>query len=138
LSVSAREIRTRRYQSIEVKPTYGLTDDQVESMILESFEYAEADIEARLVIEARNETETVLKACKRSVGEEEWAGLSEEERKQINGAVERLKEAAGKEDHQAIRDAIEVLNESTMKLAELIMTAAIGKAIKNKRVKEIQ
>ena len=138
LSVSAREIRTRRYQSIEVKPTYGLTDDQVESMILESFEYAEADIEARLVIEARNETETVLKACKRSVGEEEWAGLSEEERKQINGAVERLKEAAGKEDHQAIRDAIEVLNECTMKLAELIMTAAIGKAIKNKRVKEIQ
>lgn len=138
LSVSAREIRTRKYQSIEVKPTYGLTDDQVESMILESFEYAEADIEARLVIEARNETETVLKACERSMGEEEWAGLSEEERKQIDGAVERLKEAAGKEDHQAIRDAIEALNESTMKLAELIMTAAIGKAIKNKRVKEIQ
>ncbi len=137
LSVSAREIRTGKYQSIEVKPTYGLTDDQVESMILESFEYAEADIEARLVIEARNEAETVLKACERSMGEEEWAGLSEEERKQIDGAVERLKEATGKEDHQAIRDSIEVLNESTMKLAELIMTAAIGKAIKNKRVKEI-
>ena len=62
LSVSAQEQRTGKYQSIEVKPTYGLTDEQVEQMILESFEYAEADIEARLVIEARNEAETVLNA----------------------------------------------------------------------------
>ena len=62
LSVSAQEQRTGKYQSIEVKPTYGLTDEQVEQMILDSFEYAEADIEARQVIEARNEAELVLNA----------------------------------------------------------------------------
>jgi Fe-S protein assembly chaperone HscA len=59
LSVSAVEQRTGKGQSIEVKPTYGLTDDDVERMILESFEYAEADLEARQVIEARNEAESV-------------------------------------------------------------------------------
>ena len=62
LSVSAQEQRTEKYSSIEVKPTYGLTDEQVEHMILESFEYAEADIDARQVIESRNEAETVLHA----------------------------------------------------------------------------
>src|SRR6185503_7729717 len=59
LNVSAREQRTSKFQSVEVKPTYGLTDDQVESMLLASFEYAESDIEARQVIEARNEAELV-------------------------------------------------------------------------------
>src|SRR5207247_8888243 len=59
LIVSAQEQRTNKHQSIEVKPTYGLTDEQVEQMILESFEYAETDIAARLAIEARNEAETV-------------------------------------------------------------------------------
>ncbi len=138
LHVSARELRTGKYQSIDVKPTYGLNDEQVETMILDSFEHAEDDIEARLVIEARNEAQTVLEACERSTGEEEWAGLSDGDRKRIDDAIQQLKESTGKEDHQAIRDAIEALNEATMKLAELIMTAAIGKAIKNKRVKEIQ
>jgi molecular chaperone DnaK (HSP70) len=55
LSVSAQEQRTGQYQSVAVKPTYGLTDDEVEKMILDSFEHAEADIEARELIEARNE-----------------------------------------------------------------------------------
>ena len=138
LSVSAKELRTGRYQSVEVTPTYGLTDEQVETMIIESYENAETDIEARLVIEARNEAENVIKACERSIDEEAWEGLAEEEKNEILAAVGRLKEATGKEDHQLIRDAIEALNEATMKLAELIMTEAIGKAIKNKRVKEIQ
>jgi molecular chaperone DnaK len=138
LSVSAKELRTGRYQSVEVTPTYGLTDEQVETMIIESYENAETDIEARLVIEARNEAENVIKACERSIDEEAWEGLAEEEKNEILTAVGSLKEATGKEDHQLIRDAIEALNEATMNLAELIMTEAIGKAIKNKRVKEIQ
>src|SRR5438876_2170520 len=70
LSVSAKEQRTGKYESMEVKPTYGLTDEQVEQMILESFEYAEADIEARLVIESRNEAETVLNATAKGTADE--------------------------------------------------------------------
>ena len=59
LSVTARELRTDIEQTIEVKPSYGLTDEEVERMLLESFEHAEADFAARLLIEARNEAETV-------------------------------------------------------------------------------
>ena len=138
LNVSAVEQRTERYQSMDVKPTYGLTDEQVETMILDSFEHAEEDIDARLLIEARNEARTVLKACERSRREEQYLELSDEEKRAINAAVEHLASSIKADDHQAVRDAIEQLNEKTMGLAELIMTAAIGKALKNKRVREIQ
>ncbi len=138
LSVSAQEQRTGKYQSIEVKPTYGLTDEQVEQMILESFEYAEADIEARLVIEARNEAETVLNATKKGLADEEYANLSDEEKKEIDSAVKNLREVMKSTNHQAIREAIEKLSASTMHLAELIMNSAISRALKDKRVKEIE
>ncbi len=138
LNVSAMEKRTGKFQSVDIKPTYGLTDEQVETMILESFEHAEADIDVRLVIEARNEARTVLDACERSRVNEEYVQLPTEEKQEIETAVEALREAINTEDHQVIRDAIEQLNEKTMRVAELIMTAAIGKALKNKRVREIQ
>ena len=54
-------------QTIEVKPSYGLTDEEVERMLIESFEHAEADVEARLLIEARNEAETVVRATEKSL-----------------------------------------------------------------------
>ena len=138
LSVSAQEQRTNKYQSIEVKPTYGLTDEQVEHMILESFEYAEADIEARLLIEGRNEAETVLNATGKGVADEQYASLSEEEKAEITAATARLREVMRGNDHQAIRQAIERLSNATMHLAELIMNSAISKALKDKRVREIQ
>ena len=138
LNVSAMEKRTGKFQSVDIKPTYGLTDEQVETMILDSFEHAEEDIDARLVIEARNEARTVLDACERSRVNEEYVQLPTEEKQEIETAVEALREAINTEDHQVIRDAIEQLNEKTMRVAELIMTAAIGKALKNKRVREIQ
>jgi Fe-S protein assembly chaperone HscA len=137
LSVSARELRTGQYQSIDVRPTYGLTDSEVEQMILESFDHAEADIEARLVIEARNEARTVLRAAERSRSEEEYGELSEEERARIAEATRKLGTTVDSEDHQAIRGAIEELNQATMGLAERIMNAAIRKALKNKRVRDI-
>jgi len=137
LSVSAQEQRTGKYQSIEVKPTYGLTDEQVEHMILESFEYAESDIEARLVIEARNEAETVLNATAKGLTDEQYAALPEEERNEITAATKALRGVLKTGDHKAIRDSIEKLSNATMHLAELIMNAAISKALKDKRVREI-
>jgi molecular chaperone DnaK/molecular chaperone HscA len=138
LSVSAQEQRTGKYQSIEVKPTYGLTDEQVEQMILDSFEYAEADIEARQVIEARNEAETVLNATKKGMADEQYAELTAEEKAAISAAAEHLREVVQRDDHHAIREAIDRLSQATMHLAELIMNAAISKALKDKRVREIQ
>ena len=138
LSVSAQEQRTARFASIEVKPTYGLTDEQVESMILESFEYAEADIEARQLIEARNEADTVLRATAKGVADEQYANLSPEEQAEIDAATEQLKSTLQTDDHRAIREALERLSQATMHLAEFIMNAAIAKALKDKRVREIQ
>ena len=137
LSVAAQEQRTGKYQSIEVKPTYGLTDEQVEHMILESFEYAESDIEARLLIEARNEAETVLNATAKGLADEQYANLPDEEKAEIAAASKNLRDLMRSENHQAIRDAIERLSNATMHLAELIMNTAIAKALKDKRVREI-
>lgn len=138
LSVSAQEQRTGKYQSIEVKPTYGLTDGQVEQMILDSFEYAEADIEARQVIEARIEAETVLNATAKGITDEQYTRLSPEEKSEIWAAADHLREVMKRDDHHAIRDAIERLSHATMHLAELIMNSAIAKALKDKHVREIQ
>ena len=107
-------------------------------MILDSFEYAEADIEARQVIEARNEAETVLNATAKGIKEEQYAELTAEEKSEINAAADHLRDVIKRDDHQAIRDAIERLSQSTMRLAELIMTSAISKALKDKHVREIQ
>ena len=138
LSVSAQEQRTGKYQSIEVKPTYGLTDEQVENMILESFEYAESDIDARLVIESRIEAETVLNATAKGIRDDEYQQLSPDEKAEITAAVQHLRETMKMEDHTAIRDAIERVSEATMRLAEFIMNGAISKALKDKRVREVQ
>jgi len=107
-------------------------------MILESFEYAEVDIAARLVIEARNEAETVLNATAKGIADEQYANLSEEERAEIAAASARLREVMRTNDHEVIRQSIERLSNATMHLAELIMNAAISKALKDKRVREIQ
>ena len=138
LSVSAQEQRTGKYQSIEVKPTYGLNDEQVEQMILESFEYAEADIEARLVIEARNEAETVLNATEKGKHDRQYEQLSTEEKEEIKTAEIALRAAMAGNGHHAIRESIDRLSEGTKRLAELIMNQAISNALKDKRVREIQ
>lgn len=137
LNVSAREQRTNKFQSIEVKPTYGLTDEQVETMILDSFEYAESDIEARQVIEARNEAELVLAATEKGVHNEHFQKLPAEEKSGITTSVAHLHEAMKTDSHTNIRAAIEQLSASTQNLAELIMNSAIEKALKDKRVREI-
>src|SRR5437667_6491663 len=76
LSVTARELRTDVEQTIEVKPSYGLTDEQVEQMLLDSFENAEADFAARLLIEARNEAETVIQATEKSLRAPEFRDVA--------------------------------------------------------------
>src|SRR5437773_1966714 len=69
LQVTAREQRTDKAASIEVRPTYGLSETDVERMVEESFEYAEADVEARMLIEARNEADTVMTHVRRALGQ---------------------------------------------------------------------
>src|SRR5208283_3635365 len=89
LHVSAREQRSGKAAQIEVKPTYGLTDEQVENMILDSFDHAEEDFSKRLLIEARNEADAILGAVGRAPQNPAWNELSAEEQAAIAVARDR-------------------------------------------------
>src|SRR5262249_24626818 len=84
LHVSAREQRSGKEAEIEVQPSYGLTDDQVESMILDSFDYAEEDFRQRQIIEARTEANTIQTALEKGRNNPAWQQLTSDERKQID------------------------------------------------------
>ena len=132
LHVSAREQRSGKEAEIEVRPTYGLTDEQVESMILESFDYAEEDFRKRQVIEARNEADSMLMHLEKARGNAAWQQLSADEHKKITGLESALKNTTKADDHRAIRDAVEVLNQATTHLAELMMDSAVSSVLKGK------
>jgi len=132
LQVTAREQRSGQQANIEVKPTYGLTDEQVEGMILDSFDHAEEDFAARLLIEARNEAETILTAVDRAPGNPAWKHLTGEEQAAIAAARDRLAAVDLGEDLSAIRDATLALDHATRRFAELMMDAAVTTAIRGK------
>ena len=132
LHVSAREQRSGQAAQIEVKPTYGLTDEQVESMILESFDNAEADFAKRLLIEARNEAETILAAVERAPQSPAWAQLRGEEQSAITAARDRLIQAKAGEDAAQVRNATLALDQATHRFAELMMEAAVSSALRGK------
>ncbi|MGO9338322.1 MAG: Fe-S protein assembly chaperone HscA [Terracidiphilus sp.] len=132
LKVTAREQRSGQAAKIEVKPTYGLTDEQVESMILDSFDHAEEDFAKRLLIEARNEAETILSAVERAPQSAVWAVLTGEEQAAIAAARDRLQAVKLGEDAKAIRDATLALDRATRRFAELMMEAAVSTAIRGK------
>ncbi|MDR3751676.1 MAG: Fe-S protein assembly chaperone HscA [Terracidiphilus sp.] len=132
LKVSAREQRSGKAAKIEVKPTYGLTDEQVESMILDSFDHAEEDFARRLLIEARNEAETILSAVERAPENPTWKLLTGEEQGAIGSARDQLSAVKLGEDVGAIRNATLALDQATRRFAELMMDAAVAGAIRGK------
>jgi molecular chaperone DnaK (HSP70) len=132
LKVTAREQRSGQAAKIEVKPTYGLTDDQVESMILDSFDNAEADFAKRLLIEARLEAENILVLVERAPLKPAWAQLTGEELAAIAAARDRLQTVLLGEDDKAIRAATLALDQATRRFAELMMEAAVTTAIRGK------
>jgi len=136
LPVSAREQRSGQAAQIEVKPTYGLTDEQVESMILDSFDNAEADFAKRLLIEARNEAETILAAVERAPQNPAWAALRGEEQAAIFAARDRLAEIKQGDDAAQIRNATLALDQSTRRFAELMMDAAVSSALRGKTMND--
>jgi chaperone protein DnaK len=135
LQVNAKELRTGKAASIEVKASYGLTDAQVERMIEESFVHAEEDVASRLLIETRNEADTVVRATERALGQ--GSGLiGEDEAARIKEALAALKAVRDGNDRNAIREATERLNQSTLHLAEILMDSALKEALTAKRVTE--
>jgi molecular chaperone DnaK (HSP70) len=142
LSVTARELRTDVEQTIEVKPSYGLTDEQVEQMLLDSFEHAEADFEARLLIEARNEAEAVMAATEKSLRspdfpEIEKAELAPGERQRIESILSALKMVLNSKDRETIQKWTQALNDATRHLAEVMMNRSVQAALAGKNVNDM-
>jgi molecular chaperone DnaK (HSP70) len=142
LNATAAELRTNLEQTIEVKPSYGLTDDEVERMLLDSFEHAEADITARLLIEARNEADNVVHATEKSLRSPEFGDIARDdlapgEQERIETALAELKAVIGSADREAIQQRTHALNEATQHLAETMMNRSVQAALAGKSLDDI-
>jgi Fe-S protein assembly chaperone HscA len=132
LQVTAREQRSGLEAQIEVKPSYGLTDEQVETMILDSFDNAETDFAARQLIEARLEADNILDKVEKAARQPVWQLLTADEVAAIHAAMARLSDVKSGNDLEAIRAATTALDQATRNLAEKMMDAAVSGAMRGK------
>jgi molecular chaperone HscA len=136
LSVTARDLRTGSERTVDVKPTYGLTDADLERMLEESIEHAEDDVRERMLREARVDAETILRATHGQL--ERYAGLLEPgEEARIRQAVRALERAASGTDHLAIHDAYHALSELSEPFARRIMDGALQERAVNRTLEEL-
>jgi molecular chaperone HscA len=137
LSVTAREQLTGVSQSITVKPSAGLTDEEIERMLLSSIEHAEEDVQARLLIDARVEAQRILKAAEQQI-ENNGDLLAAEERRDIESAMQTLREATQGKDHRAVQDAIQRLDHVSAEFAKRVMDRGIERALKGHSASEFE
>jgi molecular chaperone DnaK len=136
LSVTATDLRTGRERTVEVKPSYGLTEEEMERMLEESIDHAEEDVRQRQVREARVEADMILHATRESLAREARL-LTDGEGERIHAAVAVLDRARAGEDHVAIRDAVEVLSKETEPFARRIMDRSLTAALASRRLEEL-
>jgi molecular chaperone DnaK len=137
LQVAAKDLRTGEQRTIEVQPSYGISDNEIERMLEESIEYAEQDFAERQVIEARTESESILAATAKALANTQSANLPAEEVAAIETAIAALKEAAAGPDYKLIRKCIDDLNHATEHLAELLMNSAVTSALQGRNLAEV-
>ncbi len=136
LSVTATDLRTGHERSVEVKPSYGLSEAEIERMLEDSIDYAEEDVRQRQVREARVEADMILHATRESLAREAPL-LADGEGERIRAAVAALDQARAGEDYLAIRDAVETLGKETEPFARRIMDRSLTEALANRRLEEL-
>jgi molecular chaperone DnaK (HSP70) len=137
LQVAAKDLRTGEQHTVEVQPSYGLNDADIERMLEESIEYAEQDFAERQVIEAHTEAESILSATAKALANPQAAQLPATERQKVDASVFALQEAVKGSDYKLIRRQIDELNRTTEHLAELLMTSAVQTALEGKKLAEV-
>ncbi len=137
LQVAARDMRTGEQHSVEVQPSYGISDADIERMLEESIEYAEQDFADRQLIEARTEAETIIAATVKALAEPRAREISSDERKAIMASEARLRTAMLGKDYTLIRNRIDELNKATEHLAEVLMNGALQTALEGKRLDDV-
>jgi molecular chaperone HscA len=129
LKVRAKELRSGIEQDVEIQPSYGLTDKQVEDMLVAGLTNAQSDIELRLNIEAKNEANQMIYTAERFL-EKNASLLSDEEATGTKQRIEEVRGLLNSDNRHEISAAVEALNEFTKPFAERIMDIAIAKALK--------
>jgi molecular chaperone DnaK (HSP70) len=137
LQVAAKDVRTGAQHSIEIQPSYGLTDTEIENMLEESIEFAEQDFEERQRIESRTEAEAILTATTKALQNAGEADLPAAERASIEKSAGALRIAAAGQDYKLMRQRIDELNQATNHLAELVMNGALQSAFEGKRLDDV-
>jgi len=136
LQVDARDVRTGEQHSIEVQPSYGISDSEIERMLEESIEYAEQDFAERQAIEARTEADSILGATAKALSNEQSNALAPEERAKIDEAVAALRESVSGSDYRLMRKRIDELNQATNRLAEVMMNSAVNSVLQGKKLND--
>jgi molecular chaperone HscA len=137
LSVSAREMTSGVESSIQVKPSYGLTDGEIEHMLRDSLAHAEDDVAARNLREQQVEADRVLEALDAALAADGAELLNVEERAAIDQGMDALRTARDGSDHRAIKRAIEALDHASAEFAARRMDAGIKKALAGHRIDEL-
>jgi Fe-S protein assembly chaperone HscA len=137
LQVAAKDLRAGTEQTVEVQPSYGLSDTEIERILEESIEHAEEDFAERQLIEARTEAETILHATQKTTGDPRARELSKEEQAAIAESTAQLRAAMAGTDYKLIRKRIDELNEATMHLAEILLNSALQTAVQGKRLEDV-
>ena len=133
LKVEAIELRSGTRQEVEIKPQYGLTDDQVEQMLMDSLTHAREDVAARMVIEARTVAEQMLYQVERFV-DKNGQHLTPEETAQTQAGVVKLRAALETQEKDVILKAVDELEELTRPFAERVMNISISQAMAGKKI----
>lgn len=133
LNVKAKELRSGVEQSIEVKPQYGLTDQEVERMLLDSITHAQEDINTRALLEAKTEAQLLVSTTINFL-EKNRELLTEQEIVDTESAIENLQQALSGNQKDMIQDLQEKLNEISRPYAERVMDKAIAIAMRGKKV----
>ena len=136
LTVSAKEVRSGQQAQVTVQPSHGLTQDEVEQMVLDSVEHARDDYNARRFIELKNKAEADLRHTEKAL-RTEGVELSNEQRREIESACEQLREAMQSEDVDALQKSLDAVNSATVPLAEQMMNAVVKSTLKDQKMEEV-
>jgi len=136
LRVKARDMRTGAEQEVDVRPSYGLTDEEVERMLRESIERAQEDITERMLVESRTEAETLLQATRKTL-EKHPELIAPEEREAIEEILGRLAESMAGSDHREIRSITDELDHATEPIAQRVLNSSVQQSLEQRKIEEV-
>ena len=136
LTVSAREQRSGKEAKVTVQPSHGLTNDEVERMVMESVDHARADFHARRMIELKNKADSDLRHTEKALSAA-GVSLTEEESSRVEATKTKVRDAMQGDDGDKLHAALDELNDATLPLAERLMNAVVRTTLKDRQIEAV-